>query len=52
MGEAISKEMPKAIVYCRAQLCFLGGMEIVLVAVAPLPRLGVSGMQLYRVLPL
>jgi len=40
--------MPKAIVYYRAQLNFLGGMGIVVLAVALLPMLGVGGMQLYK----
>src|SRR5690606_12685076 len=40
--------MPKAIVYYRAQLHFLGGMGIVVLAVALLPMLGVGGMQLYK----
>ncbi len=40
--------LPKAIVYYRAQLNFLGGMGIVVLAVALLPMLGIGGMQLYR----
>lgn len=40
--------MPKAIVYYRAQLHFLGGIGIVVLAVALLPMLGIGGMQLYR----
>ncbi|MDS4031669.1 MAG: potassium transporter TrkG, partial [Candidatus Contendobacter sp.] len=40
--------MPKAIVYYRAQLNFLGGMGIIVLAVALLPMLGVGGMQLYK----
>jgi trk system potassium uptake protein TrkH len=40
--------MPKAIVYYRAQLNFLGGMGIVVLAVALLPMLGIGGMQLYK----
>ncbi|TCO82623.1 trk system potassium uptake protein TrkH [Plasticicumulans lactativorans] len=40
--------LPRAIVYYRAQLNFLGGMGIVVLAVALLPMLGVGGMQLYR----
>ena len=40
--------MPKAIVYYRAQLNFLGGMGVIVLAVALLPMLGVGGMQLYK----
>lgn len=40
--------MPKALLYYRAQLNFLGGMGIVVLAVALLPMLGVGGMQLYK----
>jgi trk system potassium uptake protein TrkH len=40
--------MPKAILYYRAQLHFLGGIGIVVLAVALLPMLGIGGMQLYR----
>ncbi|MDQ5908394.1 MAG: trk/ktr system potassium uptake protein [Pseudomonadota bacterium] len=40
--------MPKAILYYRAQLNFLGGMGIVVLAVALLPMLGIGGMQLYK----
>ncbi|MER2529046.1 MAG: potassium transporter TrkG [Candidatus Competibacter denitrificans] len=40
--------MPRAIVYYRAQLNFLGGMGIIVLAVALLPMLGVGGMQLYK----
>lgn len=39
---------PKAILYYRQQLQFLGGMGIIVLAVAILPMLGVGGMQLYR----
>ncbi len=39
---------PRAIVYYRAQLNFVGGMGIVVLAVAVLPLLGIGGMQLYR----
>lgn len=38
---------PRALVYYRAQLNFFGGLGIVVLAVALLPRLGVGGMQLY-----
>ena len=41
-------EMPKAILYYRQQLQWLGGLGIVVLAVAVLPMLGVGGMQLYR----
>ncbi|KAB2936378.1 MAG: potassium transporter [Candidatus Contendobacter sp.] len=41
-------QMPKAILYYRAQLHFLGGIGIVVLAVALLPMLGIGGMQLYR----
>lgn len=37
-----------AILYYRQQLHFLGGMGIIVLAVAILPMLGVGGMQLYR----
>lgn len=40
--------MPKSIIYYRQQLQFLGGMGILLLAVAILPTLGVGGMQLFR----
>ena len=41
-------EMPKAILFYRQQLQWLGGLGIVVLAVAVLPMLGVGGMQLYR----
>jgi trk system potassium uptake protein TrkH len=41
-------ELPKAILYYRQQLQWLGGMGIIVLAVAVLPMLGVGGMQLYR----
>ena len=41
-------EMPRAILYYRQQLQWLGGLGIVVLAVAVLPMLGVGGMQLYR----
>ena len=41
-------KMPKAILYYRAQLNFLGGMGIIVLAVALLPMLGIGGMQLYK----
>lgn len=40
--------LPHAILYYRQQLHFLGGMGIVVLAVAVLPMLGIGGMQLYR----
>jgi trk system potassium uptake protein TrkH len=40
--------LPRAVLYYRQQLCFLGGMGIIVLAVAVLPMLGVGGMQLYR----
>ncbi|MDX1482419.1 MAG: TrkH family potassium uptake protein [Woeseiaceae bacterium] len=41
-------QMPKSILYYRQQLQWLGGMGIIVLAVAVLPMLGVGGMQLYR----
>ncbi|KTC97586.1 TrkH family potassium uptake protein [Legionella erythra] len=40
--------LPHALLFYRQQLQFLGGMGIVVLAVAILPMLGVGGMQLYR----
>lgn len=40
--------LPKAVQYYRQQLQWLGGMGIIVLAVAILPILGVGGMQLYR----
>lgn len=40
--------LPPSILYYRAQLHWLGGMGIIVLAVAILPMLGVGGMQLYR----
>ncbi len=40
--------LPRSILYYRAQLHWLGGMGIIVQAVAKLPMLGVGGMQLYR----
>lgn len=40
--------LPHAMRYYRQQLQFLGGMGIVVLAVAILPMLGIGGMQLYR----
>ncbi|MFL2505393.1 MAG: potassium transporter TrkG [Candidatus Azotimanducaceae bacterium] len=41
-------QMPKSILYYRQQLQWLGGMGIIVLAVAILPMLGIGGMQLYR----
>ena len=41
-------DLPKSILYYRQQLNWLGGMGIVVLAVAVLPMLGIGGMQLYR----
>ena len=41
-------ELPRSILYYRQQLQWLGGIGIVVIAVAILPMLGVGGMQLYR----
>ncbi|MEW5757802.1 MAG: TrkH family potassium uptake protein [Pseudomonadota bacterium] len=40
--------LPRSIIYHRAQLQWLGGMGIIVLAVAVLPMLGVGGMQLFR----
>lgn len=40
--------LPPSILYHRQQIQWLGGMGIVVLAVAVLPLLGVGGMQLYR----
>lgn len=40
--------LPKSILFYRQQLQWLGGMGIVVLAVAILPMLGIGGMQLYR----
>lgn len=40
--------LPPALLYYRQQLQWLGGMGIIVLAVAVLPTLGVGGMQLYR----
>jgi trk system potassium uptake protein TrkH len=40
--------LPKSVLYYRQQLQWLGGMGIIILAVAVLPMLGVGGMQLYR----
>ena len=41
-------DLPKSLLYYRQQLQWLGGMGIIVLAVAVLPMLGVGGMQLYR----
>ena len=40
--------LPRAILYYRQQLQWLGGMGIIVLAVAIMPMLGIGGMQLYR----
>ena len=40
--------LPQSVLYYRQQLQWLGGMGIIVLAVAVLPMLGVGGMQLYR----
>ena len=40
--------LPPSILYYRQQLQWLGGMGIIVLAVAVMPMLGVGGMQLYR----
>jgi len=41
-------ELPASIRYYRQQLQWLGGMGIIVLAVAIMPMLGIGGMQLYR----
>lgn len=41
-------ELPKSILYYRQQLHWLGGMGIIVLAVAIIPLLGIGGMSLYR----
>jgi len=41
-------ELPHSILFYRQQLQWLGGMGIIVLAVAVLPMLGIGGMQLYR----
>lgn len=41
-------QLPKSILFYRQQLQWLGGMGIIVLAVAILPMLGIGGMQLYR----
>ncbi len=40
--------LPRSILFYRQQLQWMGGMGIIVLAVAVLPMLGVGGMQLYR----
>ncbi|HRE31054.1 MAG TPA: potassium transporter TrkG, partial [Candidatus Berkiella sp.] len=40
--------LPHSILFYRQQLQFLGGISIVILAVAILPALGIGGMQLFR----
>jgi trk system potassium uptake protein TrkH len=40
--------LPRSILYYRQQLQWLGGIGIIVIAIAILPMLGVGGMQLYR----
>ena len=41
-------DLPKAVLYYRQQLQWIGGIGIIVIAVAILPLLGIGGMQLYR----
>ena len=41
-------ELPRSILFYRQELQWLGGMGIIVLAVAVLPMLGIGGMQLYR----
>jgi trk system potassium uptake protein TrkH len=41
-------DLPRALLFYRQQLQWLGGMGIIVLAVAILPMLGIGGMQLYR----
>lgn len=41
-------QLPRSILYYRQQLQWLGGIGIIVIAVAILPMLGIGGMQLYR----
>jgi trk system potassium uptake protein TrkH len=42
------EDLPKSILWYRQQLQWLGGMGIIVLAVAVLPMLGIGGMQLFR----
>lgn len=41
-------DLPRSILFYRQELQWLGGMGIIVLAVAVLPMLGIGGMQLYR----
>jgi len=41
-------ELPKSILYYRQQIQWLGGMSIIVLAVALMPMLGIGGMSLYK----
>ena len=41
-------DLPKSVLFYRQQLQWLGGMGIIVLAMALLPMLGIGGMQLYR----
>jgi trk system potassium uptake protein TrkH len=41
-------ELPRSILFYRQELQWLGGMGIIVLAVAVMPMLGIGGMQLYR----
>lgn len=41
-------ELPKSILFYRQELQWLGGIGIIVIAMAILPMLGIGGMQLYR----
>jgi len=41
-------DLPESILFYRQQIQWLGGMGIIVLAVAVLPMLGIGGMQLYR----
>ena len=41
-------QLPKSILYHRQQIQWLGGMGVIVLAVAVLPLLGIGGMQLYQ----
>lgn len=40
--------LPRSVLYYRQQLQWLGGMGIIVLAIAVMPALGVGGMQIYR----
>ncbi len=42
------ERLPKSILYYRQQLQWLGGLGVIVLAVAVLPMLGIGGLQLYR----